>query len=288
MTICIAAICDHGTDSKILFCADRLISAGIQFESGSSKIIKITDYCYTLHASDDSLFSERVLNKAKERIAIANPPLTIKQIVDIFCEECITLKRSKQEKDIISKYNFVVGNVKADPNQIVADIMDDIDYYQYPTFEFIIAGMDSPTEPHIYKVIQEGDWACWDSLGFVTTGAGQNLAFTEMTKWYYSTAQSMTFAIPRIYFAKKVSERVQGVGRSTDLSFMCYREDAQTNEMKAKVYDISADLGFMEKLDKSFDKLVANESDIITQLANEIQKEIEEAHTEKEERFATS
>lgn len=288
MTICIAAICDEGTDSKILLCADRLISAGIQFESGSSKIVKITDYCYTLHASDDSLFSERVLEKVKERISQIDTPPTIKQIVDMFCEECITLKRSKQEKDVISKYNFVVQNTKADPNHILENIIDDIDNYQYPSFEFIIAGLDSPTEPHIYKVIQEGEWACWDSLGFVTTGTGQNLAFPEMTKWYYSKAQSMTFAIPRIYFAKKAAERVQGVGRSTDLSFLCYRQEQQTKTLIPRLYDISVDYGFIEKLDKSYETIVSNEADVLTKLANEIQKEIEQAHTEQEERFATS
>lgn len=284
MTVCIAAICDHGDDSKILFCADRLISAGIQFESGSPKIIKITDYCYTLHASDDSLFSERVLNKVRERVSLSNSQLTIKQIVDIFCEECITLKQSRIEKDIISKYSFAVESVKADPNKVVDDIMDDIEYYQYPPFEFIIAGMDSPTDPHIFKVNQDGDWSSFDSLGFVTTGSGQNLAFPEMTKWYYSTSQPMTVALPRIYFAKKVSERVQGVGRSTDLAFMCYREDSQTKEIRAKFYDISADVGFMERLDKAFEKLTTNEADIITQMANEIQKEIYGSQTVEEEK----
>lgn len=288
MTICIAAICDRSTDPKILFCADRLISAGIQFESGSSKVIRITDYCYVLHASDDSLFSERVLKKVRERVSISENQLTIKQIVDIFCEECIALKQAKIEKDIISKYNFAVEKVKADPNRIVDNIMDDIEYYQYPAFEFIIAGMDSPEEPHIYKVIQEGDWTCWDSLGFVTIGSGQNLAFPEMTKWYYSTSQPMTVAISRIYFAKKVAERVQGVGRSTDLGCICHREDTTTKEMKVKFYDISADVGFMERLNKAFDKLTNNEAEIIRQLANEIQQEIDGTQTVQDETITST
>lgn len=39
MTVCIAAICDAYTESpKIVFVADRLISAGIQFEHGIEKV----------------------------------------------------------------------------------------------------------------------------------------------------------------------------------------------------------------------------------------------------------
>jgi hypothetical protein len=98
----------------------------------------------------------------------------------------------------------------------------------------------------------------------------------------------MTFAIPRIYFAKKAAERVQGVGRSTDMAFMCYRSDPQTKELTARVYDISTDLGFMERLDKSYDEIVTNEVNVLTNLANEIQKEIDNAHTSQEEKPSTS
>jgi 20S proteasome alpha/beta subunit len=280
MTVCIAAICESSTEAKILLCADRLISAGLQFEKGTSKIQRITDYCYTLHASSDSLLSEKILDRVKTRMQETDSQLTIKKIVAIFCEECINLKREKQEKDVISKYNFVIEKTKTNPNLIVQDIMDELEDYQYPVFEFIVAGFDSVFEPHLFKINQEGDSTCYDSLGFVTTGDGQNLAFPEMTKWYYSTEQSMSVAIPRIYFAKRTSERIQGVGRSTDLAFMVYRNEQKNEEWKGKFYDISVDVGFIEKLDKVFDKLKANEADIITELAEDIQSEIYGASAE--------
>jgi hypothetical protein len=277
MTVCIASICESGIEPKILLCADRLVSAGLQFEKGTSKIQRINHNCFALHASDDSLLSEKILERVKIRTHGENLKFKVKEIVDIFAEECITLKKEKQEKDVISKYNFVAEKSKVDPNQMLDSIMTDLNYYSYPDFEFIIAGFDFPDEPHLFKVNQDGDWACHDSLGFTTTGAGHSLAFPEMTKWYYTTEQSMSLAIPRIYFAKRTSERIQGIGRSTDLAFTVCREDSKTKKTSVKFYDISADDGFMERMDKSFEQFNENEAEIINGLANNIQKEIDES-----------
>lgn len=287
MTICIAAICESGIEPKILLCADRLVSAGLQFEKGTSKIQRINHNCFALHASADSLLSEKILDRVKTATNAENAQFTVKEIADMFAEECIKLKREKQEKDVISKYNFVAEKAKIDPNQMIDDIMDELDYYPYPVFEFIIAGFDAPDEPHLFKVNQDGDPTCYDSLGFATTGDGQNLAFPEMTKWYYTTEQSMSLAIPRIYFAKRTSERIQGVGRSTDLAFTVFREDSETKELTVKFYDISVDIGFIEKLDKSFDQFNTSEANIINELAKDIQKEIDGSVPENEPKSAS-
>jgi 20S proteasome alpha/beta subunit len=288
MTVCIAAICESGIEPKILLCADRLVSAGLQFEKGTSKIQRINHNCFALHASSDSLLSEKILDRVKTRTQGENAKFSVKEIVDMFAEECIGLKKEKQEKDVISKYNFVADKAKIDPNKMIDKIMDELDYYPYPNFEFIIAGFDSPDKPRLFKVNEEGYWTCHDSLGFTTTGDGQNLAFPEMTKWYYTTEQSMSLDIPRIYFAKRTSERIQGVGRSTDLAFTVFREDIKTKELVVKFYDISADEGFIEKLDGSFEEFNTSEANIINKLAKDIQKEIDGSVPENETKPASS
>lgn len=288
MTVCIAAICESGIEPKILLCADRLVSAGLQFEKGTSKIQRINHNCFALHASDDSLLSERILERVKTRTQGENLKFKVKEIVDMFAEECIGLKREKQEKDVISKYNFVAEKSKIDPNKMMDDIMDELDYYPYPNFEFIITGFDSPDEPHLFKVNQDGDWACFDSIGFTTTGAGHSLAFPEMTKWYYTTEQSLSLALPRIYFAKRTSERIQGIGRSTDLAFTVFREEPENQKLPVKFYDISADIGFMERMDKAFTQFNESEADIINGLAKDIQKEIDGSVPENETKPASS
>jgi hypothetical protein len=69
VTVGIAAMCDAVPDSwpKIVLCADRLVSAGIQFESGESKIVKIEDFCYAISSSNNTSASDLILEKVSSR-----------------------------------------------------------------------------------------------------------------------------------------------------------------------------------------------------------------------------
>ena len=54
VTVCIAGICDAGTGTPaIVFVADRLITAGIQFEGSQSKIKIMAPYCMAMQSSNE-------------------------------------------------------------------------------------------------------------------------------------------------------------------------------------------------------------------------------------------
>ncbi len=265
MTVCIAGICNVNVSPTILLCADRLVSAGVQFEGGSSKILQITKNCAIMHSSDDSVTSELVLQRLLKRTD-SQKKYTPQEIANMLCEECITLKQEKQVKDVLSKYNVAINGLKADPNNLISDAVNDLKFYQYPAFEFIVAGLDEEViMAHIFKVDQDGNQSSWDSIGFATTGSGGSLAFLELTKWFYSITHELSLAIPRLYFAKKVSERATGVGRYTDYVFLSFQEDENKIPI-ANMFTISTDQETIKKLDEGYQKLGTSELAIITEL----------------------
>ena len=89
VTVCIAAICDAFGDyqQKIVCFADRLASSWIQFESATPKIKKITDYCYTLQSSNNSLASDLILERVKKTVEDTDNPMTIEEIVNTLKNE---------------------------------------------------------------------------------------------------------------------------------------------------------------------------------------------------------
>lgn len=272
VTVCIAAICDsiEGFLPKIVFCADRLTSVGIQYESGESKIKKLTEYCYAMSSSNDSLTSDLILEKVKDRIKNEKDIIKIEKIVEILSQECENFKDERIKKDVLHKYNSALENMKADPNTTIKDAVEEIHNYEYPLeCEFIILGLELPRKAHIYKVNQDGNFQLFDSNGFATTGSGGSLAFLEMSKYVYARRISMTDALQRAYFSKKVSERAEGVGRYTDLYVLYFTEDPNTKKPTPAIFGFS-NKEFIEKLDGVFNKIKNYEMGELAKLSKEI------------------
>ena len=102
MTVCIAALSDIYTQNpKIIFAADRLVSAGIQFEHGVSKIGQITYNCYVMVTSNDSLESDMIFKKVQGDVA--GKKLTVEDVARLFAKECQQLQHHQRQRDILSK-----------------------------------------------------------------------------------------------------------------------------------------------------------------------------------------
>src|SRR6185437_12229037 len=199
MTICIASICDKYENPKIVFCADKQIAGDVKFDRLMPKMRRIRRNCVVLESSDDVLISESILDDVEQRLKQENDDLTIRQIVDIICKVCEEFKNKKIEKDVLSKYTHTSDFLKFDKNTYSQHALQERLNYKYPPFEFIILGMDSPTEPHIFTVNHHGDYKPWDSVGYAVSGIGSDLAFSEMTKWNYSIFESLSLAITKVY-----------------------------------------------------------------------------------------
>jgi hypothetical protein len=148
--------------------------------------------------------------------------------------------------------------------------VNELRVYPYPLFEFIVAGLDSQTQAHIFTVDQDGNVKSWDFLGFTTIGSGSELAFSEMTKWYYEITQPLTLAIPRIYFAKKAAERAQGVGHYTDFGFIGYVQTTD-NQIEPNPFLISGDPRIIKLLEEAHGSIGKNEADTINKTMQTIE-----------------
>lgn len=274
VTICIAAICDIDKPAPaIVFCADRLISAGpIQFEGSTSKIKIMTAYCMAMQSSNDSLTSDAILEKAREKASKFDKPRKIVEIVELIRAECLALKKQWIEDNILFKYNVTFDKLEVKPEATVAQAIKEVTdcKNQYPfQFSFIVLGIEETKEAHLYTIDQDGQYWLQDSLGFATIGSGDYLAFPELTKHGYSRHFPAVVAIPRVYIAKKVAERVQGVGRHADLCIL-FLNDPTNSKFDPRVQELSANKAFIEELNKTHDLIMSNEKTELLKLSKTI------------------
>jgi len=262
VTICIAVICDFdspaGTPPGIVFCADRLVSARIQFEGATPKIKMITNYCIAMQSSNDSLTSDLILEKVKAKASPLEKTAKIVEIVEMIRQECFELKKRWVEDNILSKYNLAFESLNTRPDSIVKDAINEVRDCHYPfEFQYIVLGLEESKEAHLYVIDQDGQYWLQDSLGFAAIGSGGELAFLELTKHGYARNFPGVVAIPRIYLAKKVSERAQGVGRDTDMGILFFG-DPKSGKFLPTSNNLAAP-ELIKKLDDTFNALIANE-----------------------------
>jgi hypothetical protein len=224
MTVCIAAISESQTKNpKIVFASDRLVSAGVCFEGGVSKIHLLSQNAWVMSSSNDALASDGIILKIQKALAKNGTQIEIEQIATLFSQECKNKLKSEKEKQVFLQYGLTENNFMDKSSSmsdlIVKDILDRSHEFKYEfEVEFLLIGFDSePYVPHIYTINGLGDIQVSDHLGFATIGSGQYLAFPEMTKYAYHTNTGLSEAIMRVYWSKKAAERVGGVGKATDL-----------------------------------------------------------------------
>jgi hypothetical protein len=265
MTVCIAAICDEGYDThlpKIVFCADRLVTAGVQFESGQPKIKMLAPNCFVMTSSTDSQSSDLILENTIGRLGVGDQLRPISKIVELLGEECRKFKDLQIERDVFAKYKAAAKSIGADAKDVLHHAIEELQTYQYVLqCEFLLIGFDTPSEPHIYKIDQDGAYSLCDSTGFAAVGSGGWLAFLEMTKYAYSVHVGLNTAIPRVYFAKKVAERAAGVGRLTDIYSLAYIEKVKSYQVLGNTQE------FIEEIEQTYQAIRKYEEGQVVSIA---------------------
>lgn len=284
MTVCIAAIANVGMADEnkkpippcIVFCADKLVSAGVQFESIEAKIKQITLYCYVM-TSGDAFISDLILERVRQKVGTPEKSLKIEDIVKIISKECFDYKKEWFENNVLWKYNLVFDKVKTAPESIVGSAIKEVGECQYPfEFEFIVLGLEPSDEAHLFYMDQDGAYQLQDSLGFTTIGIGRQLAFPQMTKYGYSRYFPLISAIPIVYISKKVSERMQGVGQSTDLVVL-HNNKTKDNPFVPTLWIPSTQIDFMKQLDETFMTITKNESTELQKISQKVQEWLSKA-----------
>lgn len=271
LTICIASTCELDQSPRIVFCADRLVSAKTQFEHGRPKIKYLTQNCYSMIAGD-SLQGEIILNNTKQRleqIADINNA-QIYQIADILSEEYKKILQKNIETEVLGRLGLSLSSISTLPSWMGINILSDVkNFYFNP--EFLIFGLqrigETQSTAHLYKIGAEGKIDSYDFIGFASIGSGEDLAYNELTKYVYRPEQSLAETIYRVFAAKKVAERVQGVGKYTDLGVLHFDEKANP-----QVWIANSNEEFMKILEDSYDKQITSERELLVKAMEEIHK----------------
>jgi hypothetical protein len=280
VTVCIAAIANVGLldENKIpippciVFCADKLVSAGVQYESLEAKIKRITDYCFVLQSSSNASVSDLILERVKQKVGTPQEPLKIEEIAKMLRKECFDYKKEWFEDNILWKYNLAFENFNTTPEPIVSRAVKEVGECQYPfEFEFIVLGLEPSQEAHLFFANQDGTYQLQDYLGFVTIGVGSQLAFPQMTKYAYSRYVPLVTAIPMVYISKKVAERMQGVGQHTDLAVLHFAKKEKSQFLPA-LWVPSNEPNFMKELDNAFETISKSESAELENISKKVQE----------------
>lgn len=281
MTVCIATICENGllpNSQKIIMCANRQISAGINFESGVSKVKSLNDYCYVMMSSDNSLKTDMVVERVKS--LIQGEVLKIEEIVKVFSKEYGEIIKEEREREILSKFGLDYKEFSKISKELNPDLLrriSDMLISYSPNFKSNIIVLGLEPEPHIYVIDELGDYTPYDFLGFATVGSGRTLAFPEMTKYepQHNPSSTLSASLLRTYFAKKVAQRVGGVGPLTDLAIL-YLSDGKVN-----LWNATQEL--IDILEKTLVKVREKEVEILNGAIKDLDKIFAEKVEEKSE-----
>jgi hypothetical protein len=270
MTICIAAVCDLPDSPKIVYCADRLVTAGVKYE-GLPKVKLVTDSIGVMHSTNDADASGTILQRAITRFLSTDENQTVLNFVNILKDECWKYKLEKLEHHILKKYHVIFERFTVKPEKLLQDARDEIKYYQYGLqCNFLVFGLDFPNNASIVVVDQNGEDAENTSSGFATIGEATGLAFSELTKHNFNDQWPLHYTIPLVFRTKRICERFASVGKETNFGVIYFGEDKDAKERKIITHSFTENYALIKKIDSSINQIEKYEKDILSKISNEI------------------
>lgn len=267
LTICIASICEANTGNpRIVFCSDRLVtdSNGLTFEQVTPKIVQLLPNCLIMNAGDAS-HGDIILRDVFAKMGTLPPDKveTIKteEIVEMVKERLILQRSQAIETDIFAPRGFdrkfFYSNLNNFKDWFALLIDMEVRNYQFDV-GFIVLGFDINQDlkravPNLYQLRGNGEIQFENQIGFSMVGIGSYQSLPEITKEPYNPNTSLSDAIVRTFWAKKLSERMVGVGKeSTDLGILLVEFDVSQQKVISR--NILTSDEFKNTLAEGFEK----------------------------------
>ncbi|MDE1871502.1 MAG: hypothetical protein KGI06_04675 [Candidatus Micrarchaeota archaeon] len=265
MTVCLSVICDSGTYPRIVFCADRQVTAGgLTFEQARAKFAlasrKCTN-CVILNAGD-GYNADKILVRVGDFLdgEISKGRIfTIMEISELIRKETEHLRNERINAQILNPRGLNLEtfykNLKKYPETFWKNVDEEIKKYSVDT-NFLVVGFDIMENgkkylAHINLINENGEIEILDGDGFGIIGMGNLMSLPEITKEAYQLTTPLSEAIVKVYWAKKSAERVLTVGhKSTDLGVMWCISDKDGNVI---VQGTMLQPEFLKELDKSYE-----------------------------------
>lgn len=253
MTICIATICDADkANPKIVFASDRLVTDedGYTFEIGVPKAGRLSTNCYIMEAGN-AFRAQRVLDRFNSKhITSELDQMSILQIVDAFSNTFKEVHSEALEDEIFNPRGINRKEFYENFSKYPAWFSLMIDN-QVRNFDFgvnlIFMGFDIDQneqigKAHIYKITDSGEPDNYSQLGFAMIGIGEKLSLPEYTQDTYSPNNPLEDAMVRTYWAKRTSERMTGVGSTTDFGIIWLQKEDEKTDIHAQDATLQADI----------------------------------------------
>jgi 20S proteasome alpha/beta subunit len=226
MTVCIAAVCNMGSDRPpcVVAACDRMITiSGLQYEPQQRKVVQLGSSTIALFAGDMQLHAAvtpRALERIAELVRDRVPQrLTVKETADIYAEEFAYYRRKLAEREVLAPRNMDFEKF--------ARLQTTLPHYQVREIDAlvaahaidsnaIIAGLDH-TGAHIYKVRDPGVSDLFNIPYFACAGSGKDIAETQFMVAQYDKQWPLSKALWLTFSAKARAQVAGGVGPKTDL-----------------------------------------------------------------------
>lgn len=282
MTICIATVCEADQPNpKIVFASDRLVTDedGYTFEIGLPKTGRLSTNCYIMEAGN-AFRSQRVLDHFNSKYLSSElDKMTIQEIVNDFSKAFKEIYSETLEEELfvprgLTRKEFY-ENFSKYPDWFSLMIDNQVRNYDFGV-NLILMGFDIDQEEengkaYIYKITDSGEPENYNQLGFVMVGIGEKLSLPEYTQDTYSPNNSLEDAMVRTYWAKRTSERMTGVGSTTDFGVIWLQKDDVNSNIHAQEATLEPHI-IKQYLDEPFENTRQEISKMQDGIKNELQK----------------
>jgi len=220
MTVCIGVLAEQR--KSVVLVADRMITTGllIEFEHPTkNKITELSNNCLALTSGDALSFTELF---TAVRGATSNKKFTsVEEIVEVIKQFYQQLRKKRVVEQTLLPRGFGSFEDFYQQNNYLPESMFFSIQAEIARFDYhlnIIVGGITHDHGHLYEIRDPGTSLLHDSIGFLATGAGFNLATSSLIASGCHENMSLSDALICAVKAKVMSENAPGVGRKTDIS----------------------------------------------------------------------
>ncbi|HZR90779.1 MAG TPA: hypothetical protein VFA44_00015 [Gaiellaceae bacterium] len=221
MTVCLAALCRDGDESRAVVATDRMVSlAGfIEFEHAIPKMVTASTRALAMSAGD-ALIGSRIAEEVARSLAGTPTVLEIAQQLARHYEATRTARIEHQLLALrgLNFQAFYGGHNSFNPQ--LAMMLDQQMQQFNLGVELLLAGVDD-TGAHIYSIQNPGQPEnLHDIIGYAAIGSGAIHGIQSMIGFGHTGQAQYHETVFRVYASKRRSEVAPGVGLDTDMAII--------------------------------------------------------------------
>jgi hypothetical protein len=219
MTICLAALCRDGEESRAVVATDRMVTLGgfIEFEHANPKMVVAFPRAICMSAGD-ALIGVRISQEVVQALTGTPPVLEIAQRLAGQYEATRTARIEQQILALrgLNWQGFYGGHASFNP-QITMMLDQQMQGFNLGV-EMLLAGVDD-SGAHIYSVQNPGrPENLHDVIGYAAIGSGAIHAVQSMIGFGHAADAEYHETVFRAYASKRRAEAAPGVGHDTDMA----------------------------------------------------------------------